>query len=128
MKEYHLQRSEDLGLPEGTGKRYSREDIKNFINSSPLHKVDLDRLDDLKMNALFARIHHYGMITEAVVGSSAILASLPLTIEEVIPRWLTITMATVGVLIGPTALHETQTTYKWLQDAQKQVADFQAQN
>lgn len=85
-------------------------------------------LDDLKMDAMIARMYHYGMVAQAVIGSSTVIASLPLTIEGLIPRWLTITMAGVGVLVGPTALHETQITHKWLKDAQKLVADHEAQN
>lgn len=80
-------------------------------------------LNDLKMDAFIARLYHYTMYAEAVIGSSAVITSLPLTIEELIPRWLTIAMAGVGVLVGPTALHETQRTHMWLKDAQKQVTD-----
>lgn len=32
---YHITRSRDLGLPIGTGKRYSEQDLNEFIEASP---------------------------------------------------------------------------------------------
>ncbi|EKD57747.1 MAG: hypothetical protein ACD_57C00162G0009 [uncultured bacterium] len=88
----------------------------------------VEKLEELKLEASKARREHYSMIATAIAASAAVFASLPMALSQDTPAWLTITVATVSALGGTFAIRETEITQAELNDAQRKIKDYQAQN
>lgn len=85
-----------------------------------------EELEELKLEALKKRREHYSVIATAAASSAAVFASLPLAVSQDAPPWLTVAMATTGLLGSILAIRETEMTKAELTEAKRKVEDYQA--
>lgn len=86
------------------------------------------KITDAKLDVFFARYHHYGIMILAVLGTSSLITSVPISILQVLPQWASITMALSGAILGSTSVHELPVTKGWLNGAKQVLEEYKILN
>ena len=83
---------------------------------------EMNELAIRRMESRIGLAYHGMMVGLAVIGSTALVGSIPTIVLELLPRWAQISMVVGGVLLlGPSSVHETGRTKMWLDQAREGV-------